>query len=896
MATTPGEAVPAIAELVLKTMPPRTPRHRLVRPRLGLEDEQFRDCPVILVQAPPGFGKTSLLAQWRHEFLARGSAVAWISADGSPDPQRVLHSLVLAVRMGCGRPNFGATLLEGGVATMGEMEGITAWLSEVAQASLSLVLMIDEAERMSANSLAGLDYLLHNAPPNLRVVVAGRGSLDTMVADLLTYGQCTLVGIEALRFTLEETIALVRNRVGTKADADTCARLHDMTEGWPLGLQLGLAAMERGSDPRNVVGTHLPASRNQLVEALMAELAPEDVAFLTRIAVVEQLHPDLCVALTGDAEAPQRLARLARDTPIFVVGEDSDWYRLHALACDALRGRLAELPAQERAELHERAQIWLAAHGMFTQAARHAREAGREGVAFDLAQQGLYEAVTQGHIGTMRDWLEVLPEVVLDQHPRLRLAAAWALAVSERHEEAERMVGLILSRPDVDVALRYECVLIASGAAYFADDPDRCVAMFAPWSEAPPGIEPRLRWMHVNRLAMLALLQGDPAQARRLLQSASRPDLPQGTDYVARWGEFIIGLSYLWEGQVLLGEGGLRLALSSIDAKLGRRHPLSCMIAALLAAAVFEGGRLDEAVALLANRLDVLERVAAPEAILVGYRTASRIAAAQGEEHRALDMLEALFSIGEVRRLPRLCIASLSEQIRVHAGRFRRETCAALIARIDQQVASESPRRGPLWRRNVELLSAMAHTYAAMAAQDWPRVLEALAQAAPLAEQARLGRFRIECMILRAYALDRNGEDGRTLVHEAMSLAGTYGLTRIFVDTHPVAADWAYRMAGEGGGEAGIPSTPPARVVNPPPEQHQGVPRVVPSMVLTPKEREVLELLARNLSNKEIAQAMAVGEATIKWHLKNLFSKLGVGTRRHVVHRAQLLGLIQGLE
>ncbi|MFC4525771.1 AAA family ATPase [Dyella halodurans] len=896
MATTSSEAVPAIAELVLKTMPPRTPRHRLVRPRLGLDDEQFRDCPLILVQAPPGFGKTSLLAQWRHEFLARGSAVAWISADGSPDPQRVLHSLVLAVRMGCGRPNFGATLLEGGASTMGDLESITAWLSEVAQASLSLVLMIDEAERMSANSLAALDYLLHNAPPNLRVVVAGRGALDGMVADLRTYGQCTSVGIESLRFTLEETIALVRNRVGSKADADTCARLHDMTEGWPLGLQLVLAAMERGSDPRSIFGTHLSGSRNQLVEALTAELAPEDVAFLTRIAVVEQLHPDLCMALTGDAEAPQRLARLARDTPIFVVGEDSEWYRLHALACDALRGHLAELPAQERAELHGRAQAWLAAHGMFTQAARHAREAGREGVAFELAQQGLYEAVTQGHIGTVRDWLELLPEVVLDQHPRLRLAAAWALAVSERHEEAERMVGLILSRPDVDVALRYECVLIASGAAYFADDPDRCVAMFAPWSEAPPGIEPRMRWMHVNRQAMLALLQGDPVQARRLLQSAARPDLPQGTDYVARWGEFIIGLSYLWEGQVRLGEEGLRLALGSIDAKLGRRHPLSCMIAALLAAAVYEEGRLDEAVALLANRLDVLERVAAPEAILVGYRTATRIAAAQGEEHRALDILEALFSIGETRRLPRLCIASLSEQIRVHAGRFRRETCAALIARIDQLVASESPRRGPLWRRNVELLSAMAHTYAAMAAQDWPRVLEAIAHAVPLAEQARLGRSRIECMTLRAYALDRNGEDGRALLHEAMSLARTYGLTRIFADTHPVAADWAYRMADEGSGAAGNPSTPQARVVNPPPEQHQGGPRVVPSMVLTPKEREVLELLARNLSNKEIAQAMAVGEATIKWHLKNLFSKLGVGTRRHVVHRAQMLGLIQGLE
>ncbi|RAO76246.1 LuxR C-terminal-related transcriptional regulator [Dyella jiangningensis] len=895
MAVTPGGAAPAIAELVLKTTPPRAPRYLLARPRLSLDDEQFRDRPFILVRAPAGFGKTSLLAQWRHEYLARGWAVAWISADGSPDPQRMLHSLVLAVRMGCGRPSFGATLIESASVAFGEYEGVTAWLSEVAQSSLSMVLMIDEAERLHASSQAALNYLLHNAPPNLRVVAAGRGEFDETAADLRAYGLCTSVGVEVLRFTLEETIGLVRNRIGSKADADTCARLHEMTEGWPLGLQLVLAAMERGSDLRSVVSAHAPDSRNPLVEALTAKLAPEDVAFLTRVAVVDQLHPDLCIALTRDDDAPQRLARLSRETPIFVVGEDSEWYRLHMLALDALRLRLAELPDAERAELHGRAQDWLAAHGMLTQAARHAREAGKEGVAVDLAQKGLYEAVIQGHMGTMREWLDVLPESVLDQHPQLRLAAAWSLAVSERHEEAERMVGLILSRPDVDLALRYECVLIASGAAYYADDPDRCVGMLAPWKDAEPGSEPKFQRMHVNRLAMMALLQGDPAEARRLCATGGA-DHAREPDYAARWREFIMGLSFAWEGQILLAEDGLRSALTSIDAKFGRRHPLSCMFAALLASIAYERDRLDEAVALLANRLDVLERVGAPEAILVGYRTVTRVAAAQGEEHRALDMLEASYAIGVARRLPRLCVASLGEQVRMHASRFRRETCSALIGRIDELVAAESPRRGPLWRRNVELVSAMAHAYGAMVSQDWPGVLESVSRAAPLAEQAKLGRFRIECMALRAFAMDRNGEDGRDLMVEAMSLAKTYGFMRIITDTHPVLTDWAYRVMEEASGESSVGTASPSRVIPPPMELRQGGPRVMPSMVLTPKEREVLEFLARNLSNKEIAQAMAVGEATVKWHLKNLFGKLGVGTRRHVVHRAQLLGLIQGME
>jgi LuxR family maltose regulon positive regulatory protein len=63
--------------------------------------------------------------------------------------------------------------------------------------------------------------------------------------------------------------------------------------------------------------------------------------------------------------------------------------------------------------------------------------------------------------------------------------------------------------------------------------------------------------------------------------------------------------------------------------------------------------------------------------------------------------------------------------------------------------------------------------------------------------------------------------------------------------------------------------------------------------MLTPKEREVLELLARKLSNKEIAHILAVTQETVKWHLKNLFAKVEAGSRRHAISRALTLGLLE---
>ncbi|NMF98874.1 LuxR C-terminal-related transcriptional regulator [Aromatoleum toluolicum] len=893
----------ALPELVLKTTPPRAPRHLLLRPRLSLDEEQFRDRQVVVVQAPPGFGKTSLLAQWRREILARGAAVAWISVDEHTDPQRLLQSLVQAVRSGCGRPTFGRILVEGAGASASEFEGVTAWLAEVAQTSLDLVLMVDEAERLPDASFTLLSYLLHNAPPNLRLVIAARSGFDREVADLCSYGYCVLLGAESLRFRLDETLNLVRNRFGTKVDADTCARIHEIIEGWPLGLQLALAALERGGDPRLVVDALSARAGNQqdqLLGGLLAKIAPEDAAFLTRISVVDMLHPDLCGALTGVADPAERMARLMRDIPIFAVGDNSEWFRLHTLARDALRARLAELPAAEQADVHARAMRWLQDRGMLEEAARHALAAGNREVAFDLAEQCLYDAALQGHVGMVLDWVELLPQAELDRRPRLRLAAAWVLALSERHDAAERLVAGILEGADIDVGQRYECALIGSGAAYYADDPDRCIALFEPWVDAPPAREPRLLQMHANRLSVLAILRGDPALARRHQQQVPRGEYGVAYAYSARWGEFITGLSYLWEGQVRLVEEVLCPALAHADEALGRRHPLSCMLAALLAAAAYERDRVDEAAALLANRLDVLERTGTPETALLAYRTAARVAAAQGVEHRALDLLETLFAIGAARNMPRLCIVSLAEQTRMHAGRFRSETCRALAQRIDELLAREEGKHGPVWQRMVELQRTMAHANAAIAAQDWRTAREALERAAPFAEGLKLGRAHIENMALRAWVLDRSSEHGRELLREAMDLAHTYGLARVFVDAHPAIADWARSLSVD---EAGYPepgrSIAVARVLRPatstPPRDAAG-PRAIPSMVLTPKEREVLELLARNLSNKEVAQAMGVGEETVKWHLKNLFGKLDAANRKHVVRRAQLLGLLEGVD
>ena len=911
MATTVPAGGPAAEDLLLRVTPPRVPRHLVVRGRLLISDERWADAPVVLVRAPAGFGKTSLLAQWRREHLAQGAVVAWLSAHG--DAQRLLHSLVLAVRLGAGRPAFGHTLLDSaaGSAATG-LEGITAWLAELAQAALNTVLIVDEAERLPEPAREALAYLVRNAPPNLRVVIAARPDCVLGIDDLVTYGQCVAIGATTLRFQLDETLSLVHTRFGTRVDADSAARLHELTEGWPLGLQLALSIIGAGNDPRmalQAIETPSGELRSHLVGLLLARLDPADSAFLTRIAVLDPLHPDLCVATTGQPDAALRLARLARDTPVFAAAEQGDWLRMHSLAREQLQLLVAALPADERAGLHARAAVWLAAQGQMEAAAGHALTAGQHDLAYELAERSLYESLmAQGRQGTVLDWLVRLPEAELDRRPRLLLVAAWSLALSERHDEAGRLVARILAQPIVDDALRCECALILSGAAVYADDPDGFAELHDRWATAPPLHDPLLLQVHANRSAFRSLIEGEPELARLRPHLASAGGLDDGNGrsgrsghsghsgqtgaYLGRWSDFIVGLSHLWQGQVLLAEQVLQPTLARAEADLGRRSPFACMLAALLAAAVWERQRPADAAALLAHRLDVLERSGLPEAVLLGYRTMARIAMAEGAENRALELLGALHAVGVRRRLPRLCIASLVDQVRMHARRFRPETCRMLCEQIDALLADPAQPQGRRWRRSVEVLRELALGHAALAAQEWRRALEPLARAEALARALKLGRLRIEALGLRALALDRCGERAQDLLREAVGLATAFGLLRVFSDAHPQLGDWVRQLERDAGAPHSASAGPLVAPIGLPPVRSGTMPRATPSLALTPKEREVLELAARNLSNKEIGLAMQVGEETIKWHMKNLFAKLDAGTRKQVVQRARILGLL----
>lgn len=880
-------------ELVLKTTPPRSPKTAQVRERLSIGSPELSDKVAIAVHAPAGFGKTFLLTQWRKEFLSRGAVVAWLMLDSHDDGTRFVQGLAAAMAIGSGRQSFAGSLERMPGRGRDELEGLTEWLAEVADLGSETVLMLDEADALPEVTIRhSLAYLLHNAPANLRIVMASRKRLGLQVADLLARGLYVAISADVLRFRTEETVTILSKRFGARIDSDHCVRLHEVTEGWPLGLQLAIAAIEKSPNLIAAVEQLSACSgdiQRYFVDSLVARLSGEQVDFLTCIAMLEMVHPSLCVALTGNELAGEMLYWLCGSTPIFVESVDSEWVRIHPLARQFLLGRFSDLSLVQRQAFHERAASWLEEHALFEEAARQYLLAGRTSQAYEMIEQCLYEIMLRGQFSRVLEWIEQIPPQEVEFRPRMCLAAAWSLAMSERHIEAARLIARIQQDPTADEETHCEAAAIAAAAAYFADRPDDTLAIIGPWLDAPPAGSIKLQAIVANQAARLTLLQGQPEKARRILQRAPYYAWTPGLDGIRGFGEWVAGMSYLCEGRILQAVTTLRNSLLRAEQDMGRRSPMAVGLATGLATALLEHGEIGEAATVLANRLDVLERLASPDAIVMGFLTAARLAVLQGQAHRGDDLLDALFALGEDRGIVRFCLVALGEQIRMHALQGRVDTCQALWRRLDESVPDIAREQRGLLGPELGLVVGLASAYVALVQRDWQALLDALATVNKTAERLRRGREIVQIKLLKALALRESGGDGLSFLLEAISLAEEYGLQRIVQDTHPELVKWSQKITSETTRPAVEVPLHAAPIVRPqaPPSS------VSPSRLLTPKEREVLQLLARNLSNKQIAQALNVGEETVKWHLKNLFGKFQAGTRKHVVDRAYMLGILE---
>lgn len=865
--------------LLLKAIPPRVARDLLERERLALSRLNGSVGQLITVVAPTGFGKTSQLAQWRKEALASGSLVFWLTLDGGDEPLRLVNGLAQSAHQASGRHGFDAQFIESLERLADPLEAMTTWLAEAAHLSQDIVLIIDEADRApEATRTEFLSYLAGNAPANLRIIIGARPTERLGKDGGLIDSPYARVSADDLRFKPDETISVLSLALGKAHNIEVALRLHEMIEGWPLGVQLAIASLRRSDDLSGFLSTATADIRRFFVDQLIDRQTDAAKQLLICIAPFDLVHPDLCVALFDGLDVRDDLRRLQDQTPLLSQAEEGEWMRLHPLAREVLDERYRKIAPAERHDMAVRASDWLSQAGLYEAAAEQALAAGMADRAYDLAESVVQKMLTDGRIGAVLEWHRRLPEDDFERHPGFWMPAAWALAMSERHAEAFPLLDRIEAQPDLGIEDKFEASLIRMTIAGFSDYSDELSDELQEWAEPPAAARPQDVPIYWISRGLASLHAGRPDQARvDWLRFEGFDRSIMYTPMSHGFGSYGVAVSHLWEGRSALAEQVLRPALAKAEAQMGRRNLVTCMLAALLARARWEAGSDDEPAALLALRLDVLERQGLPDALLSAYITLARIAEKEGRHDKAFSLLEELRAHGVTRRMPRLHFAAQCEMVRQHAKAGRAETADALVRQLSATFSAHLPHYPKSFLPWLELHLEIAKIHAALAHQGADHMLDALQdvdRAAGLAAQLNLGWEAVEIRMLRSLVLARCGDAAAAadIRREGQSLAEING---------------QFRLSTQYGGTGRIePLSVPMPIVAAPMETSTG------GAILTIKEREILGLLAQNLSNKEIAIALDLSEQTIKWHLKNLFQKLDGANRKHTVARARMLGLI----
>jgi LuxR family maltose regulon positive regulatory protein len=509
--------------LVLETKLTRPPVRAEYVPRRDLVDALRAGATrsLTVLSAPPGFGKTTLLAAWSAD---QGARVAWLSLDEDDnDPARFFVHLVAALRSV--EPDIVAHAPTAHGAPGGSP--VALLLNELATVEDELSLVLDDYHLITNPHIHdGLIYLVEHLPSSTRVVIATREDPPLPLGRLRARGELTELRAGELRFSDGEARTFLNDSLGLDLSERDISLLQARTEGWPAALYLAALTLRDQPNPSSLIEAFAGDDRHvvdYLTGEVLARQTPELRSFLLRTSILTRMCGPLCDAVIDGNDSARTLDELERSNLLLVpLDSKREWYRYHHLFADLLQHELKRSEPDARPLLHRRASGWFRDAGLIVEAAHHAYAAGDLDAAVELVGRYWAFFLDQGQLGTLSRWLEALPEELLAENRTLCYAAAMIASHTGRLDEAERWLEAAGRAPPADVdEAGIPLEALAAWLPMARGDMEQAIAAAKRGLDAAPS-EPATS-------AGLQLLLGSalwwsqqPAEAKPLLDSAAR--------------------------------------------------------------------------------------------------------------------------------------------------------------------------------------------------------------------------------------------------------------------------------------------------------------------------------------------------------------------------------------
>lgn len=872
-----------------KFSPPRIGARHVPRTALLAQLKRMHHCKLALVTGAAGYGKTTLMAQWRQDRLMAGAEVAWVSLTAD---DKGYTAFCTALFEGLRRLGIEVDIdLLREDSTVPAMESCVAIIVETAaMLSKELYLIVDDYHHVEVPHAHKLiQKLLDQSPGNLHLVLASRVNPPLSLSRLRVMDQVVEIESAELPFDLVETRTFVEENLGAdKINADELSLIHDLTSGWPSCLQLIVIMLKNRPSTRSILNDLVWRSndlQSYLSEEVVAHLPDELVEVAETLSIFRRFNAAMAVAVTGNANAGELLQRM-EDENLLIQRVDAEdrmtWYRFQPLFGEFLSARL-ERRGRDIHGLHRLGAHWFAGHNCMTEAVRHASLGNDIDFAIRVIEQAAPATWSLEYLAPTLRLLERMPEDVLFTHQRLLFLACVTVSLTSRPGRAkpwlDRLEASDLSEhPELVAGLP----VIHAAIAIQEDCSERTIGLLESVRDEPME-NPFLRYMLLAALAVAYYTAGRYADARRLFDIHPIPPQDRGND-MALVAESARLTTYMMAGEIGVAEPLISELLERSTREGGHRSICANLCASLLADAFYELDRIDDARELIANRFGLLHS-SVPDVIVRTNISRSRLDLLQKGPDAALTFLRQqiahLRCLGQVRPVAQL----LGEQIRVSLIKGQRNQAIELLQSLEELVRLHSSEHGG--RAELPAIAALARARI-LSSEDSQAALNALNTVRNYAE--RFHRQRLEVLVdwLSADVLEDLDcpEESLQCLIRAVETGQRLGLVRTLLDEGALSEKQLARLSRSPlespvrqyvdeligkltGPCAPAPATPRSRR----PATTGQLPQ------LTPREREILSLVAQAMSSKRIAHTLDITLDTVKWNLRNIYAKLGVSSR-----------------
>jgi LuxR family maltose regulon positive regulatory protein len=596
--TTPGSVL-----VWTKLWPPAPPAGLI--PRVGLVSllQAGLEAKLCLVDAPAGFGKTTLLTQWRA--AAGGGRVAWVSLDeGDNDPTRFWNYVVEAFRTV--EPSVGTTALMTLQRRSVDIHRVVlpSLLNDLGEIGSPLVLALDDYHLLTnASCHQTLGFFLDHLPAGIHVLLSTRADPPLSLASMRARAELAEIRVAELQFTNQETAALLNGSMGLQLATEAVERLTERTEGWAAGLVLAGLSLQGREDPNGFIASFHGDNRHvadYLATEVLERQAEPIREFLLRTSVLERLSGPLCDAVLETEGSAQVLGELERSNLFLVPLDDQrEWYRYQQLFGELLRLELGHRDAALILALHRRAAAWHRGAGNVEEAIHHATAAGEFTEAASLIAQHWLAYVRSGRLATVARWLELLPAEAITADPPIAFVAAWIggfRGASKQETEgwlaAAEDAGWEGALPDGVNSLPFGAAM--ARAVLLFDDAGRSVRAARRALElAGPEPSPNF-WTAQAALGQALYLSGQPVRARPLEELARRAS-PSEQPHVVAAALAVLSLLAGDEDDDRTAAALARRAAAVSEAQGLSTEPLCAIVYLALARALTRHGQLAEA-------------------------------------------------------------------------------------------------------------------------------------------------------------------------------------------------------------------------------------------------------------------------------------------------------------